>query len=146
MNNMELRKATFDDWKVLLDWRNDLETRQSSHNTEVVNEESHKKWLKSTLENTNRQLFVAMEQGVAVGTVRADYDSYSKDYVLSWTISPGARGKGIGKQMVKLLVDKLDDKIRAEIRKGNIASVKIAEYAGLLFKNEENGVLHFSNY
>jgi len=143
---MELRKATFDDWKVLLDWRNDLETRQSSHNTEVVNEESHKKWLKSTLENTNRQLFVAMEQGVAVGTVRADYDSYSKDYVLSWTISPGARGKGIGKQMVKLLVDKLDDKIRAEIRKGNIASVKIAEYAGLLFKNEENGVLHFSNY
>jgi RimJ/RimL family protein N-acetyltransferase len=48
--------------------------------------------------------------------------------------------------MVKILADRLQGKIRAEIKQGNIASVKIAEYAGMTFKEEENRVLHYSNY
>jgi RimJ/RimL family protein N-acetyltransferase len=50
--------------------------------------------------------------------------------------------------MVRLLVEQLQDgdKIRAEIKKGNIASVKIAESAGLSFQREEHGILHYSNY
>ena len=143
---MILRKVTFEDWRILLDWRNNLETRKNSHNVELVEEENHKKWLNSILANENRQLFIALENEIPVGTVRADFDKKNTEYELSWTISPDFRGKGIGKIMVKLLADKLQAKIRAEIKNGNIASVKIAEYAGMKFKNDENGVLHYSNH
>jgi len=143
---MILRKVTFEDWKILLDWRNDIETRKNSHNMELVVEENHKKWLNSILTNENRQLFIALENEIPVGTVRADFDKQNIEYELSWTISPDFRGKGIGKIMVKILADRLQAKIRAEIKKGNIASVRIAEYAGMTFKKEENQVLHYSNY
>jgi RimJ/RimL family protein N-acetyltransferase len=145
MEIITLRKATFYDWKFLLDWRNDIETRKNSHNMAIVEAENHKKWLNSVLSNENRQLFIALENNIPVGTVRADFDKSNNEYEISWTISPIFRGKGIGKKMVKLLSDKLQAKIRAEIKKGNISSVKIAEFAGMTSKKEENGVLHYSN-
>ncbi|MGF6850941.1 hypothetical protein QFZ51_006176 [Chitinophaga sp. W3I9] len=40
---MILRKATIEDWKILLDWRNDIETRKNSHKIEIIEEENHKK-------------------------------------------------------------------------------------------------------
>jgi RimJ/RimL family protein N-acetyltransferase len=143
---MKLRKVQINDWKILLDWRNDIETRRNSHNMELVKEDDHKKWLKSVLENKSRELFIALENKQPCGTVRVDFDEQQKTYELSWTISPYFRGQGIGKKMVRSLTEKMDEKIRAEIKKGNIPSVKIAEYAGLTFKKEENGILHYSNY
>ena len=143
---MKIRKVQINDWKILFDWRNDIETRKNSHNMELVKEDDHKKWLKSVLENKNRELFIALEDKQPCGTIRADFDEQQKTYELSWTISPDFRGQGIGKKMVKLLVDRMNNKIRAEIKNGNIASVRIAECAGLTFKKEENGILHYTNY
>lgn len=143
---MKLRKVKIDDWKFLLDWRNDIETRKNSHNMQLVKEENHKKWLNSILANINRQLFIAIDNEIPVGTVRADFDTINDVFELSWTISPDYRGKGIGKEMVKLLADRLKANIRAEIKKGNISSIKIAEFAGMTLKQEENGVLHYTNY
>ncbi|MGF6850940.1 RimJ/RimL family protein N-acetyltransferase [Chitinophaga sp. W3I9] len=94
----------------------------------------------------NRQLFIAIDNELPVGTVRADFDDQFNAYELSWSISPEVRGKGVGKEMVKLLTDKLNTRIRAEIKSGNIASIKIAEYVGLTFKEEDNGILHYTNY
>jgi len=143
---MQLRKVNFEDWEILLSWRNDPVTRQNSHNTDTVSEEQHKKWLTGILANPARQLFLALEGEIPVGTVRADFADSDNSYELSWTISPEQRGKGIGKKMVSLLVEKLNTRIRAEVKKGNDASVKIAEAAGLSFKKEESGILYFSNY
>lgn len=143
---MQLRKVNFDDWEILLAWRNDPVTRQNSHHTEPVTEENHRKWLTGILDNPDRQLFIAFEGETPVGTVRADFSDSDNSYELSWTISPGQRGKGIGKKIVSLLAKKLNARLRAEVKKGNDASVKIAEAAGLSFKKEEAGVLYFSNY
>ena len=146
MYKIKLRKAVFNDWKLLLDWRNDLETRKNSHNMEIVKEENHKEWLNYVLSNENRALFIALCNDIPAGTIRADFEKSSNEYEISWTISPDFRGKGIGKKMVKLLSDHLQAKIRAELKKGNISSVKIAEHAGMTFKKEENGILHYSNH
>jgi len=143
---MILRNAIFDDWKILLDWRNDLQTRTNSHNMELVEVENHKKWLNCILTNENRLLFIAIDNEIPVGPIRADFDKQNNEYELSWTVSPDFRGRGIGKIIVKLLALKLQAKIRAEIKNENIASVKIAEYAGMTFKKKANGVLHYSNH
>jgi RimJ/RimL family protein N-acetyltransferase len=141
---MILRKVSFEDWKILLDWRNDVDTRKNSHHMEFIEEETHKEWLHSELANENCKFFIAIENEIPVGTVRAEFDKQNSEYELFWTVSPDFRGKGIGKIMVKLLVDKLQAKVKAQIKIENIASVKIAEYTGMKLLKEENGILYYS--
>ncbi len=142
---MILKEAIYSDWKLLLDWRNDIESRKNSHSMDLISEESHKKWFKKLLKNSKRKLFIAYVSELAVGTVRADFDIAVDAYELSWTVAPDARGKGIGKRMVNLFVKSMNSSIRAEIKEGNTSSIKIAEYAGLNFINKEGKVLHYSN-
>lgn len=86
-------------------------------------------------------MFVAEIDGVPVGTVRMDFEA--PGYELSWTVSPLIRGSGIGKVMVSRLANSINEPIRAEIKTGNIASIRIAEEAGMVFEREDNGVLHY---
>jgi RimJ/RimL family protein N-acetyltransferase len=138
---MFLRQAHFEDWDILFKWRNDPETRKSSHSTNTISIDSHKSWLQSVLDNESKKIYIAIENDIPVGTVRADY--YSEYCKLSWTIAPEFRGKGIGKAMVKILADSISMPLKAEVKKDNIASVKIAEYIGLILEKEENGILFF---
>jgi RimJ/RimL family protein N-acetyltransferase len=143
---LTLREASLEDLKTLLEWRNDTETRKYSHSSQSIEPESHKKWLSQVMRDDKRKLYIAIEGNEPVGTVRADYDIETDAYVLSWTTAPEHRGKGVGKRMVKLLVDKLQSRVRAEIKDGNQASINIAEYAGLRFKELKNNIYHYSNF
>lgn len=127
--------------ELLLEWRNDLSTRKSSHNTAPIGIDEHVEWLKRTLANENRKLYIAEIDGAPVGTVRADYEN--PGYELSWTVAPSKRGIGIGKDMVRLLTQTIFEPIRAEVKAGNIASIRIAEAAGMVFECEANGILHY---
>lgn len=143
ISKIKLREVAFDDWKLLLSWRNEIETRKNSHNMEMVDEENHKNWLKDSLLNKKRKIYIAMHGTEEVGTVRSDLE---KDvFLLSWSVAPEARGRGFGKMIVKALVDKLKSKVRAEIKKDNISSIKIAEFAGLKLMKEEKDILHYNN-
>jgi len=142
---MKLKEATLEDWELLLEWRNDIDTRKNSHNMDMVEADNHKKWLNAVIENPDRKLYIAYKDDVAVGTVRADYDDSAKSHELSWTVSPHARGQGVGKKMVRLFVNAFDTKIRAEIKEGNVSSIKIAESVGLKLKEQKGTVLHYSN-
>ena len=139
--NLFLRFAEFADAKLLLQWRNDEKTRSLSHNTGIITLEQHISWLKKVLSDSNRKLFVAEENGTPVGTVRADFDE--NIWELSWTVAPAFRGRGVAKAMVSLLASQISEPIRAEVKSGNIASVKVAENAGMSFEREEKGILHF---
>lgn len=138
---LTLRPATIEDAELLLSWRNDPETRARSHNSNQVEMASHVAWLADTLGNPTRQLFVAEKDGVPVGTSRADFDGSCHE--LSWTVAPEFRCSGIGKAMVAMLAERVAGPIRAEIKTGHTASVKIAEFAGLRLDREDAGVLHY---
>lgn len=139
---LSLRLAKLDDAGILLEWRNNPATREASHNTVLISETEHIQWFKNILANENRTLYVAEIDGVLVGTVRMDWDT--SGYELSWTVSPDMRGTGIGKAMVCKLANQISQSIRAEIKVGNIPSVRIAEGAGMVFQSENNGILHYS--
>lgn len=140
---LTLRPACAADAALLLAWRNDAGTRGASHSTRPITPEEHARWLAATLDNPHRQLLVAEEQGVPVGSVRADRDPQGDCHELSWTVAPDARGRGIGARMVGLLVQRLGGAVRAEIKPGNHASMRIAQAAGLHFAGERDGVLHY---
>jgi len=46
--------------------------------------------------------------------------------------------------MVSLLANRIKEPIRAEVKKGNYASAKIAKFSGMeLIKEDSNGILHY---
>lgn len=53
---IRLRPATINDADILLEWRNDPETRIASHNTAEVQRNDHISWLSRTLSNPDRRL------------------------------------------------------------------------------------------
>jgi RimJ/RimL family protein N-acetyltransferase len=140
-SKIKLRRAIMNDSDILYQWRNDPLTRVNSYNSGEVNKEDHIKWLKSTLSNPNRKLYIASEDGTPIGTVRADLSEGV--YELSWTVSPSARGRGVGKRMVLLLANEIKSSIRAEVKVGNEASKRIAEYVGMKLVEEKDGVQYF---
>lgn len=107
---MTLRPATLDDAPVLFAWRNDPETRRASRNEEPVTWEGHVAWLKTTLTDTRRRLFIAEHVGHAVGTGRVDLHPHldqsvvSEHAELSLTIAPEFRGCGYARQVIDALV------------------------------------------
>lgn len=126
-----LRLATIDDSRRLFEWRNDLETRRNSRTQGPLDPIKHEEWLRASLTNPARKIYIAEENGVPVGTVRLDDTG---DFVeVSWTVAPEARGRGLGKEIVLLFRSTVvpTAKIQAAVRKGNVASEKIAAALGL---------------
>ncbi len=138
---MKLRKATKEDWNILLDWRNDEFTRINSINSEIISETEHKKWYFNSLKNKNREIFLVEEEDDLVGTLRVDIENRKK--IISWTVAPEHRGRGYAKIMVKMLADKLKGHLEAIVKETNIASIKVAEYAGFTRHEKQNGILIF---
>lgn len=138
---MKLRHAELADAEILLQWRNDKDTRHASHNSAPVSRESHLAWLKKVIDDQNWRLFIAEENGVAVGTVRAVLVEGA--WELSWTVAPEARGRGMAKKMVALLDSQVFGKKIAQVKKENLASARIAESIGMVFECERDGVLFF---
>ena len=53
-----LKKISFDDYPILLDWANDPITRSSSFNTDIIDVEEHKEFIKSVIEDKNKNQFI----------------------------------------------------------------------------------------
>ena len=82
-----LREITQNDWSVLLEWRNDKNTRQNSFNSDLISVGEHKEFIKNTITNINRTQFILEYNEIRVGTIRED--RLEKDELeLSYTISP----------------------------------------------------------
>ena len=133
---IKFRSATISDAKILLEWRNDPETRKQSINTEEVPLNKHIEWLGASLVNPNRKLLIAVLGEQNIGTVRLDTEEpYSE---ISWTVAPSSRGKGLGTKMVKAAVEFFNCPIKAKIKTDNIGSIRLAENSGFK-KVSENG-------
>ncbi|MBI5237619.1 MAG: GNAT family N-acetyltransferase [Deltaproteobacteria bacterium] len=137
-----LRNANFSrDSALLLEWRNDPETRANSVNTGALQREAHEEWLRRTLSDPSRRVFIAELLGKPVGAVRLDS---REDFTeLSWMVAPEARGKGIGKGMVNAAIRLLSGKVTARIKASNAPSIKIAVDAGFVKEREEDGLTYW---
>ncbi|MEA5090915.1 UDP-2,4-diacetamido-2,4,6-trideoxy-beta-L-altropyranose hydrolase [Solidesulfovibrio sp.] len=138
---LRLLPARAADAETLLAWRNDPQTVAVSHTDRPVAPDEHRRWLAASLKNPDRRLYLAEEGGVPAGTVRLDRDG--DGWLLSWTVAPGFRGRGLGKAMVRLAADALSGPVRAEVKAGNAASARIAACAGLRLDHERDGVRYY---
>lgn len=142
--NITFRKATIDDAKVLFLWRNDPLTRKNSINQGEILWEDHVRWFEKKLSDKSYIFLIAEDGENKIGLARANKDD-DGFWELSWQIAPDQRGKGYGKEMVTKAVSYfsgLEMKTKAQVKKDNLPSIKIAES---LFKSrrEEDGVIWF---
>jgi RimJ/RimL family protein N-acetyltransferase len=86
-------------------------------------------------------LYVAEESGVFVGTGRVE--RLKDRSLISWAVAPGARGRGVGKMIVKTMCYEISGTICAEIKMDNLASINIAKAIGMKLYKEVDGVLYF---
>jgi len=129
---MILRKAKFDDWKILLDWRNDPISRANSFDQNEITEETHKSWFSKSLKNPERSIYILEDKEKnALGTIRCDLNQ-DNTKTLSWNINPSNRGQGYGSLILKIFMESNEGNFIAEIKEGNIASIKIAEKNGFI--------------
>lgn len=134
---LKLRPASMDDAELLLSWRNDEATLKASRQTGPVLPDTHLKWLEGVLSDPSRHLFIAEAEGMPLGTIRADEDV--NETVLSWTVAPEHRGKGVGKRMLTELLTRFSGRIRADVRPGNTASTRMVQALGFRASGTADG-------
>jgi RimJ/RimL family protein N-acetyltransferase len=124
-----LRNVTMEDAAYLYEWRNDPRVRENCFDTRPFSFESHIQWLESILADTKRYLFLGIDDGVPVGSIRADFGE--NECELTWAIAPSQWGKGYGNELVRLLVLTLECPLCVSRTKpANIASERICVAAG----------------
>lgn len=131
---MRAREATEADAELLLGWRNDPRTRQSSRTTAMIPLADHLRWLRGVLADPDRLLYVVERDGVPAGTVRFDLREPGL-WEVSITVAPSWRGKGLsgavlaeGERM--LLARHQAVQILAAVHEDNAASTALFERAG----------------
>jgi RimJ/RimL family protein N-acetyltransferase len=126
---MKLRKVTYDDWKILLTWRNEPTTRKNSFEQKEISESTHKLWFNDSLINPYRKIYILEDNLTPVGYIRSD-NLLTNEYTLSWSIASDQRGKGYGTKILKLFLQDKTGKFIAEIKPENTASIKMVQNNG----------------
>ena len=137
--SFNLREVKKSDWKFLLEWRNDKITRQNSFNSELVSINKHKEYIKNTITNPKKTIFIIEYNDIPVGTIRED--RLEKDELeLSYTISPMYRGKKISQIMMSLFLIERKGSFLCKVKEENIPSIKMIEKLGFKLFNTEKKV------
>jgi RimJ/RimL family protein N-acetyltransferase len=137
--SFNLRELTKDDWKILLEWRNDQITRRNFFNSNLIKPSEHKAYINDTIINPNRTQFIFEFNMIPVGTIREDR-LQKGEFELSYTISPMYRGKKIGEKMMALYLLARKGTFYCEVKEENIPSIKMIEKLGFILHDSEKKV------
>jgi RimJ/RimL family protein N-acetyltransferase len=124
IDHFQIRPATKDDARLLLEWRNDESTRKMSKHKGLVGWDDHLGWLDRRLKMDHPNLFVFEVDGMPVATFRIDGND------LSYTVAPEHRNRGIAKLMLNEVRSRFGC-LRARVYADNVSSIKVARSAGL---------------
>jgi RimJ/RimL family protein N-acetyltransferase len=134
-----IREDTINDAKILFDWANDLETRDNSFNSEIIDWNNHIRWFKNKLNDPASIIYILHTNEKPVGVVRFEVNETT---IIGVTVTPNCRGMGLGTEILKTACNTFwknnTDSILAYIKKGNIASLRVFEKAGFIFLREDN--------
>jgi len=129
-----LRPGTKADVDQVFQWANDPVTREVSFNTAPIPREAHVAWYTRQLATDGRNLFIAEEDGAPVGVVRLDRTDGVRRCVISITIAPDARGRGVGTAALTAAASVAETLgftiIEAYVRPSNQASIRAFMRAG----------------
>lgn len=139
-----LRDANILDEKLIFNWSNESEARQSSINNQKIDIKNHKIWFKNEINNNDSLIWILEYIKEPCGLVR--FNKYKKNFdKLSYLIDKKFRGKKLGTKLLKMAIKKKKNirkmNIHAFTLKHNESSKRTIELAGFKFKKETNDKL-----
>jgi RimJ/RimL family protein N-acetyltransferase len=128
-----LRPVRRDDIALLLRWRNDHDAVRFSVSRRQVTLDEHEEWLAQRLRDSAPRLWIAEEDGVAVGQVRLDVDGDAG--TVSIAVAAGERGRGVGTAILEAAQAIVPataalSRLRALVHPDNSASLRVFKRAG----------------
>jgi len=123
---LNLRPTKKSDLTAYFEWANDPLVRTQSFLSDAINIADHTKWFQLKLIDPNAILFILEYKDEPAGQIR--FDRKAKAYIISYSIAKKFRGKGFGKNIIKLGIKALNQKdipIVGYVKFSNLASIKI---------------------
>jgi len=128
-----LRPSGDDDSGRIMEWRNEADAVRFSVTGRPVTAAEHEGWFAAQREDPKIHLWIAEEEGSAVGQVRVEISAETG--TVSITVAAGHRGRGVGPAMLRAVLaevadERLVERLRALVHPDNIASLRAFERAG----------------
>lgn len=143
---MKVRKAQAEDSKRIWKIRNHPVCRKFSGNSEIIPLANHISWFKKKyFSGQNNYCFVLVNEADQVaGYCRLDFDDENDNYIISIAIDPNYHAQGQGYELLSktLIKFKRPKKILAEIKKENIASIKLFQKNNFKVIREDKNNFH----
>lgn len=136
-----LRSARKSDMDLLFQWANDKEVRENSFQTREITYEEHQEWFKDLMQREDAKQYIYMVEEEPVGQIRICLKKEEAE--ISYSIAPGHRCMGYGKQMIAALKNVVQEeypkvkRLAAQVKPGNVASQKIFLDCGYREKSRE---------
>lgn len=131
-----LRKAEPKDCARIYEWRNHPKVRLFFFDSREISYAEHERWLRETLERSDRFLLVAQRMGEAVGVIRFDLKEGDPSAAeVDIYVAPGFQGQGMGKEILlkgaKWIEENTEiERLTARVKEENAASVKMFRGCG----------------
>ncbi len=138
-NSIKIYNIERKDSELLWNWRNDIETRAMSRNSQIITWAEHKLWLQNNLNQKDNKLYIAKKKDNPIGVIIFS-KLLTNIFEISININPEYRNKGYGNQLLELALNKFrkdkvnNYKIKATIKKINKKSERI--FLKMMFKLE----------
>ena len=99
--NVKLRPVTQNDWKFILEIRNQEEVRMACYDTSIIDYHDHKKYMKKLDNTLNCKQWIIVFNDIDVGQAKVD------DLVLGYMLTKKYRGKGIWSDAYELVLQEV---------------------------------------
>lgn len=102
-NNTSLRRLKLEDSRLIFEWRNNETIIRLSSSQKKVSWQEHQEWIKNSIQNSTRTVFIIENNGEPVGQVRFDKENKDDNFAsISIYLLPENTGKGIGTKALEL--------------------------------------------
>ena len=137
--------------KMILDWKNDVDTRKYSLTSKIILLEEHKEWYNNYLKENENQLLICELNNDCIGMVR--FDNLNNDsYKVSINLNPSFRGKKLSVKCLEnaiLFFKKYNScsYIYADIKETNTPSIKCFQKNNFKYINTiTNSKINYKKY
>jgi UDP-2,4-diacetamido-2,4,6-trideoxy-beta-L-altropyranose hydrolase len=140
--NVNLRNLVEKDCQLMFNWANDPDVRNNAFQSENIIWKNHLDWFMDKMNNPNSQIYILERNGVSIGQIRFDKE---KDYwKIDYSIDRNYRGLGMGTNIVKLGIKKIQGELKAWVKSNNMASRKVFENLGFRDVGKEDSIVEYS--
>ena len=131
---INIRAADKRDCEDVFAWRSDIVSRTMLFNSNIPSYEEHFQWFNSSLNNTDRKLYIGQIGSTKIGVCRFDHDTNSDVVEVSINMNPKCRGRGYGQRLLASSIQTFQKVYKSEflakIKPENLASLKIFKSVG----------------